>query len=82
MKFQQEYWEFIADNLSKAGWSWGCISAIDSNGPTIWIADASLVQVTAGRPLASRVRKRSQAPVFPAPKRIGLKSNIQRRECC
>jgi hypothetical protein len=23
-----------------AGWSWGCVSAIDSNGRTIWIADA------------------------------------------
>jgi hypothetical protein len=34
------YWEIIADNLSKAGWSWGCVSAIDSNGPMIWIADA------------------------------------------
>jgi hypothetical protein len=34
------YWEIIADNLSKAGWSWGCVSAIDSNGQTIWIADA------------------------------------------
>jgi hypothetical protein len=33
-------WELIADNLSKAGWSWGCVSAIDSNGRTIWIADA------------------------------------------
>jgi hypothetical protein len=33
------YWEIIADNLSKAGWSWGCVSAIDSNGRTIWIAD-------------------------------------------
>ena len=33
-------WELIADNLSKAGWSWGCASAIDSNGQTIWIADA------------------------------------------
>ena len=32
--------EIIADNLSKAGWSWGCVSAIDSNGRTIWIADA------------------------------------------
>jgi hypothetical protein len=28
------------DSLSKAGWSWGCISAIDSNGRTIWIVDA------------------------------------------
>src|SRR6266480_3861829 len=35
-----KYWETIADNLSKAGWSWGCASAIDSNGRTIWIADA------------------------------------------
>jgi hypothetical protein len=35
-----KYWEIIADNLSKAGWSWGCVSAIDSNGRTIWIADA------------------------------------------
>jgi len=25
-------WEIIADNLSKAGWSWGCVSAVDSSG--------------------------------------------------
>jgi hypothetical protein len=36
----KRYWEIIADNLSKAGWSWGCVSAVDSNGRTIWIADA------------------------------------------
>jgi hypothetical protein len=35
-----KYWEIIADNLSKAGWSWGIVSAIDSEGRTIWIADA------------------------------------------
>ena len=35
-----KYWEIIADNLSKAGWTWGCVSAIDSTGQTIWIADA------------------------------------------
>jgi hypothetical protein len=33
-------WEIIADNLSKAGWSWGCVSAVDRQGRTIWIADA------------------------------------------
>jgi len=33
-------WEIIADNLSKAGWSWGCISAVDTQATTIWIADA------------------------------------------
>ena len=32
--------EIIADRLSEAGWSWGCVSAIDSNGRTTWIADA------------------------------------------
>jgi hypothetical protein len=37
---RRKHWEIIADNLSKAGWSWGCVSAIDSNGRTIWIADA------------------------------------------
>jgi hypothetical protein len=34
-----KYWEIIADNLSKAGFSWGCVSAIDSSGRPIWIAD-------------------------------------------
>jgi hypothetical protein len=33
-------WEIIADNLSKAGWSWGCVSAIDFSGRTLWIVDA------------------------------------------
>ena len=33
-------WEIIADNLSKAGWSLGYVSAIDRQGRTIWIADA------------------------------------------
>jgi hypothetical protein len=35
-----KYWEIIADNLSKAGWSWGCVSAVDSNGRTIFVVDA------------------------------------------
>ena len=35
-----KYWEIIADNLSKRGWSWGCVSAVDGNGRTIWITDA------------------------------------------
>jgi hypothetical protein len=35
-----KYSEIIADNLSKAGWSWGCVSTVDCEGRTIWIADA------------------------------------------
>jgi len=35
-----QYWEIVADNLSASGWSWGCVSAVDSCGHTIWIADA------------------------------------------
>jgi hypothetical protein len=33
-------WEIIANRLSEAGWSWGCVSALDSHGRTIWIVDA------------------------------------------
>jgi hypothetical protein len=32
--------EIIADNLKKRGWSYGYVSAVDSQGQTIWIADA------------------------------------------
>jgi hypothetical protein len=32
--------EIIADNLSKAGWSWGCVATVDRQGRTIWIVDA------------------------------------------
>jgi hypothetical protein len=35
-----KYWEIIADNLKKAGWSLGWVSALDSEGRTIWIVDA------------------------------------------
>jgi hypothetical protein len=35
-----KYWEIIADNLHDAGCSWGCMSAVDSEGRTIWIVDA------------------------------------------
>jgi hypothetical protein len=33
-------WEIIADNLSKAGFSLGWVSAVDLEGRTIWIVDA------------------------------------------
>jgi hypothetical protein len=33
-------WEIIADNLSKAGFSLGWVSAFDVKGRTIWIVDA------------------------------------------
>jgi hypothetical protein len=35
-----KHWEIIADNLSKAGWSLGWVSAVDSEGRVIWIVDA------------------------------------------
>jgi hypothetical protein len=35
-----KYWEIIADNLRKAGFSLGWVSAIDSDRRTIWIVDA------------------------------------------
>jgi hypothetical protein len=35
-----KYWETIADNLSKAGWSLGWVPVVDSQGRTIWIGEA------------------------------------------
>src|SRR4030095_4222999 len=34
-------WEIIADNVKKAGWSLGWVSAVDSHGRTIFVADAA-----------------------------------------
>ena len=39
-----KYWEIIADNLSKAGWSWGCMSTVSSNGMRL-----AIKIVTSGR---------------------------------
>jgi hypothetical protein len=36
----KRYWEIIADNLSKAGWTWGCVATVDRTGRTIFIVDA------------------------------------------
>jgi hypothetical protein len=49
-----KYWEIVADNLSKAGWSWGCVSAVDSDGRTIFIADAHRDDGTAAIEFAFR----------------------------
>ena len=35
-----KYWQRVADNLKKSGWRLGWVSAVDSEGRTIWIADA------------------------------------------
>ena len=64
-----KYWEIIADNLSKAGWTWDCVSAIDASERTIWITDAHLEdgrrfivhaeeKLTAFLELHSAIRKR------------------------
>jgi hypothetical protein len=37
-------WEIIADNLSKAGWSWDCVSTIDSNRRMIPTGEQSGLQ--------------------------------------
>ena len=35
-----KYWEIIAANLKKAGFSLGWVSALNVEGRTIWIVDA------------------------------------------
>jgi hypothetical protein len=55
-------WEIIADNLKKHGWSWGCVSAIDANGQTIWIADAHCGDGITATVTISRIRRGGTAP--------------------
>jgi hypothetical protein len=40
IRIEMRYCETIADKLSKAGWTWSCVATIDSNGRTIFVADA------------------------------------------
>ena len=35
-----KYWEIIARNLKRRGWSYGYVSALNSQGRTVWSADA------------------------------------------
>jgi hypothetical protein len=35
-----KYWEITADNLSNAGWNWGCVATVGSEGRTMFVADA------------------------------------------
>ena len=35
-----KYWEIIASNLKRRGWSLGWASALDREGQTIFVADA------------------------------------------
>jgi precorrin-6B methylase 1 len=35
-----KYWEIIASNLSRAGWSWGYTTFVDCRGRTLFVVDA------------------------------------------
>jgi hypothetical protein len=39
-RYRMKNWEGIADNLSKAGWTLGCVSAVTSEGRIIWVTEA------------------------------------------
>jgi hypothetical protein len=45
-----KYWEIIADNLNKAGWSCGCVSRTDDDGRQFWVVAAE--RETGGRFIA------------------------------
>jgi hypothetical protein len=74
----------IANNLKKAGWSLGYVSAIDSSGRTIWIADAhrgdgKRFVVRADEKLTAFVEIESviRALTFDHPKRLGSATSIE-----
>jgi len=36
----REVLEIITDNLSNAGWSWGCVETTDREGRALWVVAA------------------------------------------
>ena len=58
---KMRHWKIIADNLSKGGWSWGCVSALDSEGRTIWIGPHALQAVIRQQ----SARSPNRTPVLP-----------------
>ena len=77
-----KYWEIIADNLSKAGWSLSYVSAIDCHGRTIWIVDAHrgdgkrfIVHADEILTAFLELERAVSIPSLRLPKRIGLRSD-------
>ena len=64
-----KYWEIIAESLSKAGWSWGCVSTVDSRGRTIFVADAH--RGDGKRFVAGREKKSQRTRLRERPPRVG-----------
>ena len=51
-----KYWEIIAKTLSKAGWSWGCVSTIQSqraNNLDCWRGSVMTESVSLCEPMKS-----------------------------
>ncbi len=42
---RMKYWEIIADNLKKAGWSWGCVPTGERSGLLTRIAATESVSL-------------------------------------
>ena len=59
-----KYWEIIADNLSKAGWSWGCVSA--------WIPTGEQSGLLTHIAMAESVWLRTRVPESADPLEEGL----------
>jgi hypothetical protein len=53
-----KYWEIIADNLSKAGWSWGCVAAVDFDGRMLAPPEAQREQSSSTRHVMHYLCKR------------------------
>jgi hypothetical protein len=68
-----KFWEIVAEKLGKAGWTWGCVSAVDSNGRTIWIADAHRDD---GKRFVVGREKKSQRTRFESDRRESDKRNL------
>jgi hypothetical protein len=61
-----KYWEIIADKLSASGWTWGCVSAVDSAGEQCSSQTHILLASHSGQPsgvLEAMLRRIESEPI-------------------
>jgi hypothetical protein len=71
-----------SDNLSKAGWSLGWVSAVDSEGRTIWIVDSHRDDGKrfVGRACVERCRRLATSSQQAGVRKLSGKPTIQLRD--
>jgi hypothetical protein len=65
-----KYWEIIADNLSKLGWSWSCVSGVDFDGQNNLLVPGESPVYTAASLVSDEIPKQRLRALDGAERRV------------